>query len=85
MEGQQKVNRDRGGADPGEAVQGPLAAVQLQVGHVVKEIKLRVLVQQVRHVSILVRELHKQAPQQRHMLLHTTYRSSHASSVVHLV
>ena len=56
---QAPLESDEGGkADPGEALQGPLAAMQLQVGHVVEEVKLWVCVQQQRHVSILLRELH---------------------------
>ena len=68
-------------ADPGKPLQGSLAAVQLQVGHIVEEVKLCILIQQLCHVSILVRKLHNQAPQQADMLLQTPKRLRHDSSL----
>ena len=59
-------------ADPGQTLQCPLAAVQLQVCYVVEEVELRVFVQQQCHVGVLLRKLHNQASQQANMLLQTT-------------
>ena len=72
-------------ADPGEALQGPLAAVQLQVCYVVEKVKLGVLVQQQCHVGILLRELHNQASQQANMLLQTTNGFESQQVSVHAV
>ncbi len=56
-------------ADLGEALQRPLAPVQLQVGHIVEEVQLCVLVQQQAEISVLLWEGHHQPPQQNYMLL----------------
>lgn len=65
----QRPGRLRGVADLGEALQSSLAPVQLQVGHVVEEVQLSILIQQHCQVSVLLGKPDCQASQQSHMLL----------------
>ena len=47
----------------GEAVKGPLAAVKLQVSHIVEEVQLSILVQQQPQFGILLKPACHQLPQ----------------------